>query len=140
MAKEQTLNDPLCGAEIKTIIIQKVADALERDCTLTDDVCYAGFTFKFESTLSFLRSPNPSTMVWADVAKGQKLLEGTPSEQIDTGYETDSPNRAREENELPIPVLIQTPAGPKREKVRFAKPKSFTEAKKKAVKSVDRQK
>ncbi len=140
MAKEQTLNDPLCGAEIKTIIIQKVADALERDCTLTDDVCYPGFSFSFDAKISYLRSPNEGTLVWGGEKKGDKVPDSAPVETILAEYETDSPNKAREENELPIPVLIQTPAGPKREKVRFAKPKSFTDAKKKAVKSADRQK
>ena len=122
MPKETSLNDPLAGAEIKNIILSKVSDALDRDLTLGDDIAYAGFIVKFEAKIGFVRSTTFPTMVWGVEAKGETP---TAVETITVEYQTDSPNRAREENNLPIPVMVQTPSGPRREKVRFQKPAAY---------------
>jgi hypothetical protein len=122
MGRDSTLNDPLSGAEIKEIIRQKVSEALDRDCTLVDDHTYPGFHLKFEASIGFVRSTTPSTMIWGE--QGTKIVGGpdTSQDQVTAEYQTDSPNTAREENNLPMPVMIQTPSGPKREKVPFTKP------------------
>ena len=122
MPREQTLNDPLSGAEIKQIALAKFAEALDRDCTLVDDICYPGFRLKFDATISFTRANAVYTSVWGNALVGDPPEEGTQGDLISGGYETDSPNTAREENDLPIPVMIQTPSGPKREKVKFSVP------------------
>ena len=119
MPLEQSLNDPLSGAEIKQICVQKFADALDRDCTLVDDVAYPGFHIKLEATIRFTRSRTQNTAVWADHKQGS--VEDADENLAQVEYETDSPNRAREENDLPLPVMIQTPTGPKRQKVKFQK-------------------
>jgi hypothetical protein len=129
MAREMTLNDPLSGAEIKEISVRKFAEALNRDCTLTDDITYPGFSLCFEARISFVRSTTPPTLIWGDVNGGLTVKGGPDTEAIVSvasgAYETDSPNTAREENSLPIPVMIQTPSGPKREKVKFQVPAAY---------------
>lgn len=112
MAKEKTLNDPLSGAEIKEIATCKFREALDRDCTLTDDKTYPGFHLKFEATISYLRqTAEQPTMMWGETAVGE--------------YRIESPNQAREDHDLPIPVVVQTPTGEKREKVKFMKREAY---------------
>jgi hypothetical protein len=125
MPREMTLNDPLCGAEIKSIAVQKFADALDRDCTLVDDLTYAGFTLKFEATIGFLRSNTAPTLVWGNVAQGEQQSDNQQRDLVKDEYAASAPNVAREENNLPIPVMVQTPSGPKRQKVRFQKPEAY---------------
>lgn len=132
-AKEQVLNDPLSGSEIKEIILQQISAALDKDCTLVDDLAYPGFGLKFSLDLTYLRSPVPKTMIWGEAsgghdpdapfdpfASGVRLGEGQVAQESVFGdYQTDSPNTARQDHDLGIPVMIQTPAGPKRRKVKF---------------------
>jgi hypothetical protein len=127
MPKELTLNDPLCGAEIKQIAVQKFADALDRDCTLVDDLTYPGFTIDFEARIHYMRSITSGTLVWGKGQAGEVPKDGEP-ETIKGTYVAVAPNVAREENNLPIPVMVQTPSGPKRQKVRFQKPESYKKA------------
>lgn len=122
MPREQTLLEPLSGAEIKEIMLAKISQAFDKDCTLVDDVCYAGFTFDFEGKLRYVRSTTPGTLVWGNLTEGEKPEKEATPDTVAVDYETDSPNQAREDNDLPLPVLIQTPSGPKRQKVRFKKP------------------
>lgn len=122
MPKEMSLNDPLSGAEIKQIALLKFADALNRDCTLNDDLTYPGFHLKFDATISYVRSTTQPTMMWKDEFVGEKVGGEIEAKSFPIEYKTDSPNTAREENDLPIPVMIQTPTGPKRQKVAFQKP------------------
>lgn len=121
MPREMTLNDPLSGAEIKMICVQKFAEALDKDCTLADDITYPGFNLKFSATIMYVRSATPGTLVWGDKTIGEKPQGEVDTTTIGDQYETNEPNRAREDNDLPIPVIVQTPSGPKREKVRFDK-------------------
>jgi hypothetical protein len=131
MPAEKTLNDPLCGAEIKQIIVGKIADALDRDCTLQDDVCYPGFSVNFELKLTYVRSITPGTLVWGSetVLPDPENVGEVVDEKVTGDYKTDSPNTAREENDLPIPVMVNTHAGPRREKVRFKRPELYAKKK-----------
>lgn len=115
-AKETVLNEPLSGLEIKEIVLQRISAALDKDCTLVDDLAYPGFGLKFSVDLTYLRSPVPSTMIWGESSEGEV---GTDAEKVSGDYQTDSPNTARQDHDLGIPVLIQTPAGPKRRRVKF---------------------
>lgn len=115
-AKETVLLEPLSGLEIKEIVLQRISAALDKDCTLVDDLAYPGFGLKFSVDLTYLRSPVPSTMVWGEVSEGEV---GADAEKVSGDYQTDSPNTARQDHDLGIPVLIQTPAGPKRRRVKF---------------------
>lgn len=121
--REVSLNDPLSGDEIKAICIQKFADALDRDSTLTGDFTYPGFSLKFEATIGFVRASIAGTMVWQDTVVGEKPKDGSVADSVAGNYTApDSPNLAREENNLPMPVMINTPSGPKRQKVKYVRP------------------
>lgn len=117
----ETLRDPLDGAELKAIILSRISDALDKDCTLTNDIAYAGFHLNFVINLTYKRSKVPSTLVWGNLSVGDTSTGDDSQELIqelstDT-YESDSPNTAREEHGLPVPVLVKTPTGMERRKV-----------------------
>lgn len=122
-----SLNDPIDGAELKQIILKRISDALDKDCTLVDDIAYAGFVLKFEINLTFKRSRTPGTLIWGTTTDGG--LTATTTEDVITPiqaageYETDSPNTAREEHDLPVPVMIKTPSGETRRKIHINPPK-----------------
>jgi hypothetical protein len=111
-----SLNDPIDGAELKSIILERISRALDRDSTLANDIAYAGFRLGFSITLKFLRSKTADTLIWGDAAEGVETLD-QPTEMITDSYTTDSPNTAREEHDLPIPVMVQTPNGPQKRKI-----------------------
>jgi hypothetical protein len=119
MPKTEVLNDPLAAEEIKEIIIDKIRAAMNRNSTLVDDLTYAGFRVKFEVKLEFVRHPTPGTLVWGDECGGEQ--KGDVDLQDASGeYESDpSPNKTREDNDLPLPVMVMTPSGPQKRRVRI---------------------
>ena len=124
---EKTLTDPLCGSEIKQIILDEISKRLDGDCTLGDDLAYAGFTAKFEIKVSYLRSLVKESLVWGGAA--QSAPEGVETEVekertvVADVYVSPAPNVARQEHQLPIPVLVQTPTGPVRKRVQIERVK-----------------
>ena len=111
---EKSLADPLCGSEIKQIILDEIEKRLNGDCTLGDDLAYAGFTAKFEIKVSYLRSLVKESLVWggaqaapADPATVELVQEHVVADV----YISPAPNVARQEHQLPIPVMVQTPPG-----------------------------
>jgi hypothetical protein len=126
---EKTSNDPLSGVEIKAIILDEIEKRLNGDCTLGDDLAYAGFTAKFEIKISYLRSVVKESLVWGGAVmtppEGVKAEEAGTIKVEDT-YTSAAPNVARQEHNLPIPVIVQTPTGPVRQRVHIERKKSFT--------------
>jgi len=119
---EKTLNDPLADFEIKDIICAEIRKRLDGDCTLMGGQAYAGFTAKFDIKINYIRSLTPPTLVWGVL--GTKA-EGEPAGEIavaDT-YTSGAPNVERQDHNLPIPVLVQTPTGPVRRRVHVEKAK-----------------
>lgn len=124
MPKELVLNDPLAAEEIKAIVIQKIQEAMDRNGPLVDDLTYPGFRVKFDIKFEFVRSPNPGTLVWGEASKGD-LTDAVPGEGVAGEYASDpSPNKTREDNDLPLPVMVQTASGPQRRRVRIANAKA----------------
>lgn len=124
MPKELVLNDPLAAEEIKAIVIQKIQEAMDRNGPLVDDLTYPGFRVKFDIKFEFVRSPNPGTLVWGETSKGD-LTDAVPGEGVAGEYASDpSPNKTREDNDLPLPVMVQTASGPQRRRVRIANAKA----------------
>jgi hypothetical protein len=121
MAREQSLNDPLSGEEIKQIILQEIEAKMDSNCTLVNDITYPGFTVNYSVNIGFIRSPTKQTLVWGGANLGDTSLAShyDAHDGIVGEYQTDSPNGARQEHDLPTPVLVQTPDGPKRRKVKF---------------------
>jgi hypothetical protein len=122
---ERTTNDPLSGAEIKEIILNKIERSMNGDSTLNDDLAYAGFTARYEVRVSYVRSLTKETLVWGavnDLPSGD-IVEPTGETVIADTYVAPAPNVARQQNNLPIPVLIQTPTGTQRKRVQIEKAK-----------------
>lgn len=118
---DRTLNDPLSGAEIKAILVARFSALLDNDSTLSDDIAYAGFRSDWLVNITFLRSETPGTMSWGTANEG--TVDGENEfESLTDAYTTDSPNAAREDHDLGLPVLIQTPAGAERRIVRRGRP------------------
>ena len=119
MPREQILNDPLAAEEIKAITIAKIEDAFTRNQALIDDVTYAGFRVKFDIKFEFVRSAVPGTLVWGEASKGD-LTDAVPGEGVAGEYASDpSPNKTREDNDLPLPVMVNTSTGPQKRRVRI---------------------
>jgi hypothetical protein len=109
-------NDPIDGGELKKIILERISNALDRDCTLTNDIAYAGFQLDFQITLGYKRSKTTGTLVWGNTGEG----DGGLPDAIETAkdhYESDSPNTAREAHGLPVPVMVATPAGMEKRRI-----------------------
>lgn len=117
--KQEVLNEPLAGEEIKYIIARKVEEAMAKNQPLVDDVTYAGFRVKFEIKIEFVRSVVPGTLVWGDIAEG--VQDGAVDVLAASGeYVSDpSPNRTREDSDMPLPVMVMTPTGPQKRRVRI---------------------
>ena len=122
---EHTLNDPLTGEEIKAIVVQRIKNALDKDSNLLNDIAYAGFWAGFEVKLSFVRSLAAPTLAWGTVER-KVYVDGPlePHESAVVGeYKTETPDVSRQEHDLAIPVIAQTPSGPERRKVRIERAK-----------------
>ncbi len=125
---EKTLNEALSGSEIKEIILQEIGKRLDGDTTLENDLAYAGFTAQFSVTIMYLRSLTKPTLVWGSAAQTPEpplplpdLLE-TKHEEISSIHTSDlSPDVERQLHDLPIPVLMQTPTGMERTKVKIGR-------------------
>jgi hypothetical protein len=124
MPKEQVINDPLAAEEIKAIIVAKIEEALAKNSPLVDDLTYAGFRVKFDIQIGFINSVTPGTLVWGVHSQGEQ--QGEVVEQPVSGeYQSDpSPNKTREDNDLPLPVMVQTPSGPQKRRVRIQNAKA----------------
>jgi hypothetical protein len=115
-----TLNDPISGEELKSILVQRFRALLDRDSTLINDIAYAGFESALVLNLKYKRSRSPGTLIWANDSQGDMSDDGDLiHDTLKDDYETDSPNEARDDHNLPIPTLVQGPNGPERVKVHI---------------------
>jgi hypothetical protein len=132
MPQSDSLNEPLTGLEIKQIIRQRLEAALNKNCTLANDIAYPGFEIDFEMRIKFLRAGTSSTLVWDQHKQGDTTFTGFDAieDKISGSFACDAPDKARVEHELEVPVLVETPTGPKRRTVRFQKPEAYQQAQK----------
>lgn len=109
-----TANLPINGAELKQIILTRISDALDRDCTLGDDITYPAFELKFVINLGYKNSHNDGTVVWGQKTEGD-MSDDTDGEitrdSAGGEYQSTSPAQARDDHDLPHPVLKQTADG-----------------------------
>jgi hypothetical protein len=123
---DQVVNDPLQGREIKDIILTRVSEALDKDCTLVDDMAYPGFALKFSIDVTYTRSTTVSTHAWGNAKVGEilqelvgdKPMKDATREEIKGFYYAESPNLAREDHDLAMPVVVKGPNGPERKFVK----------------------
>ena len=115
MPLEKSLNDPITAAEMKEIIMARVRKALDANSLLADDITYPAFGFRFEATLIFPQRLNPpkKSLIW----DRQGAQEGIEEQVIEEYQSPDSPNLTRQENGLPLPVMVKTPTGMEKRRV-----------------------
>lgn len=120
MPNERVLSLPLSSDEIIEILLQRFEKKLRSDCFLHPANTYNGFSYKFELKLTFKdMMMGRETLVWdqheepkqevddllqisvnsVEIPESEKMAATT--ETFDSG---DSPNRTREEHDLPMPV------------------------------------
>ena len=121
---EKSLNDPLADFEIKQIILDEIKARLDKDCTLTGGQAYAGFIASFEVKITYTRSLTQPTLVWGAASHVPECVVETAAQtEIKDTYTSPPPNIARQDHDLPIPVMVQTPTGPQRRRVTIEKSK-----------------
>lgn len=122
---EKTLNEALSGSEIKEIILQEIEKRLDGDTTLENDLAYAGFSMQFDIKINFLRSLTKPTQVWGAGGSFQEPIKPEDIEStanvVDSHVSADSPDIERQNHDLPIPVMVQTPSGMERTKVHIGR-------------------
>ena len=97
---------------------------MERNSTLIDDIAYAGFEINYEIFLKYKRSNTDGTLIWAKEKDGDTDVEAEDEPlaavALTDSYESDVPNQAREDHNLPIPVMIPGPQGPVKERIHIS--------------------
>lgn len=118
MPNERVLNLPLSSDEIIEILLQRFEKKLRSDCFLHPANTYNGFSFTFEMKLKFNdMMMGRETLVWdqheepkrpvdeeTQVAVEESGIRGHIDSTSDTFDSGTSPNRTREEHDLPLPV------------------------------------
>src|SRR5450432_1347176 len=118
---ELTLRDPLNAQEIKEIILQEIGKSLDRDSTLLNDITYPGFTAKYAINLTYERSKVPPTLVWGETGVKTTEEPTEPAGEVNVvgDYTAGPPNVERQSHDLPIPVMVMTPTGQVRKRVKI---------------------
>ncbi len=112
---QPTLNDPLDGTEFIDIVLTRIRRALEADSVIGKDTEHPRFSFEIK--IKFPAEHTKETLVW-----GSEGQVGADVVEITDSYASDSPNRTREDHNLPIPVMVQTPSGPEKRKIHVNPP------------------
>lgn len=123
MPSDKVLSLPLSSDEIIEILLQRIEKRLHADCFLHPANTYNGFTMSFEMKLTFNdMMMGRDTLVWDQHAEPKRevseevqgvldALDAHAAEKsvssTDSYSSGDSPNRAREENNLPLPIETQ---------------------------------
>ena len=122
---EKTLNEALSGSEIKEIILQEIGKRLNGDTTLENDLAYAGFAMQFDIKINFLRSLTKPTQVWGAGGSFQEPIKPedivSATDILSSHTSAESPDIERQDHDLPIPVMMQTPSGMERKKVHIGR-------------------
>jgi hypothetical protein len=122
MPSERVLNLPLSSDEIIEILLQRFEKRLRSDCFLHQANTYNGFSYTMELKLKFNdMMMGRDTLVWDEHVEPKRTVHDDVQAMLDTpmdhpsdaeketaSTETfdsgDSPNRARVEHDLPLPV------------------------------------
>ncbi len=109
MPQEKILPLPLDSNEIIAIILQRIEKRLRADCYLHEANTYNGFSFTFEGKIKFNdMSFGKDTLVWDVMTQGEAPEPDAATMAVLENYTSgDSPNRARVEHDLDLPVQTQ---------------------------------
>lgn len=131
--QEKTLPRALSGTEIKTAVIKKITDMMERDCRLASHVAYGAFSFHFRLDIKFqdLGSNIKSTAHEAseEIAPVEDPEIPLQVETLEVSDEEKPPNQVRVETGQGVPVAVKLPSGKMEEKRVTYKDPKFREKK-----------
>ncbi len=113
--QEKTLPRPLSGTEIKTAILKKLEQSMNRDSRLANHVAYGAFSYHFRLDIKF---QDLGTQYGQTAEEGQETLQEVENpevilevETLDWDEEAKAPNQVRVETEQPVPVAVKEPSG-----------------------------
>jgi hypothetical protein len=106
---ERVLSLPLSGLEVRKAILDKVSQALSRDCYLNDDTAYDYFSANVKISLSChdvgrIAKVDIDQTASAGTAKENQFLERAETEM---NLESTSANETRVETGQPVPVATK---------------------------------
>jgi len=108
MAQEEVLNLPLETEEIIAIVLHRVEARMRANCHFSSAATYNAFSA--DVTINFrLNDMNfgKTTLVWDKMELGNKVSPEVPVETVQENIESGpSPNGARQDNDLPVPVRV----------------------------------
>jgi len=110
---EKVLSIPLSGLEVKTAILDKIGDALNRDCYLNNNAAFSHFDAHVKIELRLhdvgrVDEVNVDSKASAGEKSDNEFLEKAEAE-FDIGPQ--APNEVREETGQPIPVETKDTEG-----------------------------
>lgn len=119
---QPTLNDSIDGGEFKQIVLKRIGEAMDRDSVIGQDIEHPRFRFKIE--VQFPGAHVKETLVWGQ--EGATLTEEDNVQTVVDSFESISANQTREDHDMPVPVMIQTPNGPEKRRIHVnpTRPKS----------------
>ena len=107
MASEEVLNLPLETEEIIDIVCERIKKRMQANCHFSSAATYNAFSA--DVTINFrLNDMNfgKTTLVWDKIELGEKVPADASVETVQEKIESgDSPNAARQDADLPVPVL-----------------------------------
>ena len=112
---EQVLNNPLSGAEVRRIVLNKLESSLAGDTRLADYVAYPSFSFRLDLALVLTGSVSGQEQHHIITGGVGKVDDdpANPAQVITAHVEQDHmpPNEARVEAGLGVPVLTRDARG-----------------------------
>jgi hypothetical protein len=106
---ERVLSLPLSGLEVRKAILDKISQALSRDCYLNDDTAYDYFSANVKISLSCHDIGRIAKVEIDQTASAGSLEENQFLEQAETelNLESTSANETRVETGQPVPVAAK---------------------------------
>jgi hypothetical protein len=123
---EQVLNQPLSGAEVKECILAKIREVLNGDGRLSDFFAFPTFRFHADIGIVLQNAVEPEINRQVDGGKGPPVdYQGKVETVMVHAEQADmTPNEARVEAELEVPVLTRDEKGREVTRgVKYQKPK-----------------
>lgn len=109
---EQTIAQALSGAEVVDVILEKVRQALRRDCYLNPVAAYEAFSAEISISVRLKDSGRvPEVKIVVPVVSGATMDENAFLAHADSAIAEAPPNQVRREHGLPIPTLVSESDG-----------------------------
>jgi hypothetical protein len=122
MLEQRVLNLPLETDEVIAIILQRIEARMRSNCFFSHAATYNGFSYDLEMKVKFNdMMQNRDTLVWDRHTDGEVPLDAKQEVIVEKYDSGESPNRARQEHDLELPVQVQEGKKTVIKKMRFPK-------------------